>query len=111
PPYKDFIAWQRASDLGDAEAFWRAQFAGVREPTPLGVDRLSRAPRSESGYGLEFLSLPDDDAERLRDFARRARVTVGTIAQGAWALLLSRYSGRDDVLRSEERRVGKECGA
>ena len=94
PAYKDFIAWQRSHDLREAEAFWRAQLADVHEPTPLTVDRPSR----DAGYGLEHLRLSDDEAERLRDYARRARVTLNTIAQGAWAILLGRYSGRDEVL-------------
>jgi amino acid adenylation domain-containing protein len=94
PAYKDFIAWQRAADLRDAEAFWRAELADFREPTPLAIG----VPSNDAGYGLEFVPLPQEEVERLRDFARRTRVTIGTIAQGAWALLLSRYSGRDDVL-------------
>ena len=33
-----------------------------------------------------------------RRFARRHRLTVNTLVQGAWALLLSRYGGAEDVV-------------
>ncbi len=94
-PYRDFVAWQRSRDLGDAESFWRKALEGFRDPTPLGIEgSTGGAP----GYALEFLEIPDDEAGALREAARRSRLTLNTLVQGAWALLLSRYSGRDDVL-------------
>ncbi len=93
-PYKDFVAWQRSRDLADAERFWRANLEGVLEPTPLGID----VPSTNAGYGLEFLEIPEHEVDALRETARRSRLTINTLVQGAWALLLSRYSGRDDVL-------------
>jgi amino acid adenylation domain-containing protein len=94
-PYRDFVAWQRSRDLNETESHWRKTLADFREPTPLGIDR---ADAGASGYGLEFLAVSDDEVEALRTFARRARITLNTIVQGAWALLLSRYSGRQDVV-------------
>src|SRR5262245_57320453 len=93
-PYRDFVAWQRSRELGEAERFWREHLEGFREPTPLGVETAT----GDAGYGLEFLPLPDDEVEALRGFARRARLTLNTLVQGAWGLLLGRYSGRDDVV-------------
>ncbi len=93
-PYKDFVAWQRSRDLGAAERFWRAHLEGFHEPTPLGIDTAQNAP----GYALEFLELPPEEVDSLRDAARRSRLTVNTFLQGAWALLLSRYGGATDVL-------------
>lgn len=110
-PYKDFIAWQRSQDLSRAEAFWRQNLYGFQEPTPLGVDGLrgvssaemERAARESAadgspGYGLEFLEVPPREVDALRDAARRAKATLNTFMQGAWALLLGRYSGREEVL-------------
>jgi amino acid adenylation domain-containing protein len=98
-PYRDFIGWQRAQDLSAAEAFWRSELDGFRETTPLGIDDAARrATGDETGYGLEFLEIPEPEVDALREAARRAHLTINTLVQGAWALLLSRYSGRDDVL-------------
>ena len=93
-PYKDFVAWQRSRHLEDAERFWRKNLEGVLEPTPLGID----VPSVQTGYGLEFLEIPKHEVDALRETARRSRLTINTLVQGAWAMLLSRYSGRDDVL-------------
>jgi amino acid adenylation domain-containing protein len=96
-PYKDFVAWQRSRDAGAAEQFWRAHLDGVHEPTPLGID-THVASSNDSGYALEFLELPAGEVEALRAAARRSRLTVNTLVQGAWALLLGRYSGSADVV-------------
>ena len=104
-PYRDFIAWQRSRDTGSAERFWRKTLGGFNEPTPLGIDRLvppaldnEADVNAESGYGLQFLDVPAVEIDALREAARHARLTFNTFVQGAWALLISRYSGRDDVL-------------
>lgn len=104
-PFKEFIAWQRACDLSETEAFWRNNLEGFREATPLGIEGLVKnnekglvADRCLAGYGLEFLELSKCEVDTLRDAAIRSTLTLNTMAQAAWALLLSRYSGRDDVV-------------
>jgi non-ribosomal peptide synthetase component F len=42
--------------------------------------------------------LSTDESDRLQRFAREQQVTVNTVVQGAWALLLNRYSGEEDVM-------------
>ncbi len=49
-------------------------------------------------YAEQDLILPAEESERLRIFARQQRVTMNTLVQGAWALLLQQYSGADDVV-------------
>jgi amino acid adenylation domain-containing protein/non-ribosomal peptide synthase protein (TIGR01720 family)/FkbM family methyltransferase len=92
-PYRDFIAWLQRQSLAEAEAFWRAELAGFRAPTPLGVERAS--PAELGGVGSRATRM---DAAALREVARRLAVTPSTLVQGAWALLLSRYAGETDVV-------------
>src|SRR5205814_9438103 len=42
--------------------------------------------------------LPAPATAALQALTRSRRLTLSTLIQGAWALLLSRYSGRGDVL-------------
>lgn len=93
PPFRDFIAWQRAADLRPAESFWRTRLQGFERATPLPAGAPSGA-----GYGLEFLTLAVADTEVLQSAARRLRIGLYTLFQAAWALLLSRYTGERDVL-------------
>ena len=44
------------------------------------------------------IRLPAETTASLQAVARSQRLTLSTFIQGAWALLLSRYSGQDDVL-------------
>ncbi|HEX2077658.1 MAG TPA: amino acid adenylation domain-containing protein, partial [Longimicrobium sp.] len=94
-PYRDFVAWLQARDGGAAERFWRGAMEGFAAPTPLGVDTPAPAAR---GFGRETLRLPREAAARLDAAARSNGLTLNTMVQGAWALLLSRYSGEDDVV-------------
>ncbi|MGK8893959.1 non-ribosomal peptide synthase/polyketide synthase [Burkholderia gladioli] len=94
-PYRDYIAWLKQRDLAKAEAFWRDSLAGFAHPTPLGVDR-----RREDRAGVEQIIWRYEEAgtARLRDWTRRAGITMNTLVQGVWAILLGRYSRQDDVV-------------
>ena len=97
-PYRDYIAWLQRQDLARAEAFWREQLGTFGEATGLGVDRPLRpdAGPLETAQRESFLS--PEASVALRAFARQHRLTLNTLLQGAWALLLSRYSGADDLV-------------
>ena len=96
-PYRDYIAWLQKQDLGAAEAFWRDTLQGFTTPTPLPVARQAQAGATGSG-GEERTTLSRETTDALQALARRERVTPNTLVQGAWALLLSRYSGEEDVV-------------
>ncbi len=99
-PYRDYIAWLQRQDLAGAEAFWRRYLGDVTAPTPLGVDRVPDAGVGMEGerYALRQHQLSPEMTAELQAFARRHGLTLNTLAQGAWALLLSRYSGAADVV-------------
>ncbi len=98
-PYRDYIAWLQRQDLVAAESFWRGALRGVTSPTPLPTKRSADAP-SDAGspYGDQSVELSPGTTSDLRALARKHRLTLSTIVQGAWALLLSRYSAETDVL-------------
>lgn len=106
PPFRNYIEWLRQQDLEAAGAYWRLQLKGIRAPTPLGMRRqeLHGSPTASpetgggDGFGEKRLLLSESATARLREFARRQQVTSNTLTQCAWALLLSRYSGEDDVV-------------
>lgn len=96
-PFRDYLAWLAGQDRAAAEAFWRQEMAGFSVPTPLPFDRpVSAAHRMRSSREIET-RLSTEHSGRLLEWARQARVTVNTLVQGAWVLLLSRYSGQEDV--------------
>jgi len=99
PPYRDYIDWLPQADLTGAEQFWRKQLEGFNTPTPLVVARSAGdLPASNRHTGEQQVELDAVLTRTLRDVARKHHVTLNTIVQGAWALVLSRYSGNDDVV-------------
>ena len=98
-PYRDYIAWLRRQDLARAEAFWRQTLRGFTGPTALRVDRTPGSlPGQKVVYDEQQLQLPAATTAALQSLARQQRLTLNTFVQGAWALLLSRYSGEADVV-------------
>ncbi|EWC63884.1 hypothetical protein UO65_0799 [Actinokineospora spheciospongiae] len=96
-PFRDHVAWARARDTDAAERHWRGVLAGFAEPTPLPFDRPpGRAHRSCSSSAHDLV-LPEGVTADVRGFARRNRLTLNTVVQGGWALLLARRGGRRDV--------------
>ncbi|WP_168199186.1 non-ribosomal peptide synthetase [Pseudorhodobacter turbinis] len=92
-PYSDYIDWLAAQDQVTAKAYWAETLAGLSEPTPLGI----KQPSSGTGLHAHDFTLGRALSDQLRALAREKRLTLATLMQGAWALVLSRYSGLEDV--------------
>ncbi|GLY53410.1 non-ribosomal peptide synthetase [Lentzea sp. NBRC 102530] len=96
-PYRDYVEWLGRQDLSAAREYWQDAVAGFEAATPLPFDRpKSGLHRTVSSARLR-ISLPEDVTARVYETARQAQVTINTVVQGVWALLLSRYSGETDV--------------
>jgi amino acid adenylation domain-containing protein len=83
----------------EAEAYWRDALRGFTEPTSLVVERPpSNRPTVEQGARERRRQLSAGTTSRLHAFARQQGLTLNTLLQGAWAVLLARYNGKDEVL-------------
>jgi hypothetical protein len=99
-PFRDYVAWITRQIDERAEGYWRQALRGVTAATPLELDggsMVAGARRAKTVAERETL-LPADLTTALQAMVRSHRLTLSTLVQGAWALLLSRYSGRSDVL-------------
>jgi amino acid adenylation domain-containing protein len=98
-PYRHYVDWLNAQDLGEAQAFWRRTLKDFTSPTPLPLDRTAgSSPKRREGPAEQLLRLPAELTDELRLFGRRHGLTLNTLVLGAWALLLSRHGGGEDVL-------------
>ena len=93
--YRDYIAWLAGRDQQASDAWWGQQLR--RLPEPVLMAQALAAPAGRSGRSQQIQRLSQDYAAQLASFAREQRVTVNTLVQAAWALLLQRYTGRDEV--------------
>ncbi len=98
-PFREYVAWLRGQDLDRAETHWRRLLADFTMPTPLGLSQSSTPGHGESRVRCRRrFWMPETETQRVADFAKRRGLTLSTVIQGAWALLLSRYSGERDVV-------------
>jgi len=97
PRYRDYVQWLMERPPHADEAFWRGVLDGFAEPTPLPLDRGGAGGHAQAEGQARF-ALDAGATARLTAAARAAGLTLNTLAQGAWALLLARYAGVDDVV-------------
>jgi amino acid adenylation domain-containing protein/non-ribosomal peptide synthase protein (TIGR01720 family) len=97
--YKDYIEWIGKQDRSEAEAFWRLKLKGFSAATPLIAKLESMSlPDEEEGFGSKQVRLSAAATAALQSLGRQHRLTMNTLVQGGWALLLSRYSGQKDIV-------------
>ncbi|MFF8919566.1 condensation domain-containing protein, partial [Streptomyces sp. NPDC015032] len=94
--YRDFLAWLSAQDRTRSTRAWAAELDGVDTPTLLAA---GLEPRTDlSGIGNIEAELSADEARELARRAADLGVTLNTLVQGTWAVLLASLTGRQDVL-------------
>ncbi|RMU02374.1 Pyoverdine sidechain peptide synthetase II, D-Asp-L-Thr component, partial [Pseudomonas syringae pv. coriandricola] len=93
--YRDYIQWLQDQDADVSERFWTAELAQLDEPSRLL--QAFKTSTDQQGYG-DYIQLIDaDGTRRLNEFAREQHVTLNTLVQSAWLLLLQRYTGQSSV--------------
>ncbi|MFF7209724.1 non-ribosomal peptide synthase/polyketide synthase [Streptomyces sp. NPDC008238] len=94
-PYHDYLRWLAAQDQPASAAAWAAALDGLEEPThlvPADANRAPAVPRTRTVEAGEELT------RELGALARHRGLTVNTLVQAAWGVVLSRLTGRDDVV-------------
>ncbi|MER6160272.1 amino acid adenylation domain-containing protein [Streptomyces sp. NPDC001868] len=93
PVYRDYLAWLAEQDLDASAEAVRERLTGLAAPT-----LIAPAGHAPEGYGSHEVVLPDALTDALTSVARAHGLTLNTVFQGLWALLLGGLTGRDDVV-------------
>ncbi|MGW1767924.1 amino acid adenylation domain-containing protein [Streptomyces sp. NPDC002073] len=93
--FGEFLTWRARQDQEESARAWAAELEGVEEPTLLAPGSESAG---EAGVDQVEITLPADEARALGRRASEWGVTINTLVQGAWALLLGQLTGRQDVV-------------
>ncbi|MEO6089975.1 MAG: amino acid adenylation domain-containing protein, partial [Umezawaea sp.] len=89
PPYRDYLTWLRGQDTEAARNAWAEALEGLAPAPPLPAD----------GAHVEHEAvLPEETTARLAKVARTHGLTLNTVVQGLWAVLLGAVTGRADVV-------------
>ncbi len=99
--YADYAVWQREQLAGESLerqlAYWRERLAGAPELLELPTDHPRPAVQTFRGAD-EQIELPGELLERLRDLGRSEGATLYMVVLAAFQVLLSRYSGSEDIV-------------
>ncbi len=96
-PYRDYIAWLQQQNLAGSEAYWRKTLKNFTPSLPFVSQFSQEGPQAGDSFAKETLALSEEETMTLQSLARKQQLTVATILNGLWALLVSQYSGQEDV--------------
>nr|AGS49260.1 long-chain-fatty-acid--CoA ligase [uncultured bacterium esnapd1.2] len=94
-PFRDYLQWLGAQDRDEALSAWRDALAGLIGPTLVAPRVNGRRPVVPGRLDRE---LPESTFTALTDLARSQGLTLNTLVQGAWAVVLGSLTGQDDVV-------------
>ncbi|MDO0915184.1 amino acid adenylation domain-containing protein [Streptomyces sp. DT2A-34] len=95
PAYRDYLAWLGGQDRAAAENAWRDALAEAGEPTLLAPGRSGTGTVVPQELVVE---LPERLTSAAEATARSLGITLNTLVQGAWGVLLGRLTGRTDTV-------------
>ncbi|MEU5577166.1 amino acid adenylation domain-containing protein [Streptomyces huasconensis] len=94
-PYRQYALWLSRQDRGLAEAAWSEALAGLERPAPLVPEA---PPSGKATPDTARLHLTAELTAALTRRAAEAGVTLNTVTQAAWALVLARLTGGRDLV-------------
>ncbi|MGI0116165.1 amino acid adenylation domain-containing protein [Zooshikella sp. RANM57] len=95
-PYRQYIQWLQQQSVDAAKDYWQRYLKDFSEPSPLAISHVD--VHTERSEGELQLTLGEHLTGQLMQLAKQAQVTLSTVFQGAWGILLSRYCGNRDVV-------------
>nr|WP_275424798.1 non-ribosomal peptide synthetase [Streptomyces sp. SID13726] len=94
PPYRDYLTWLSRQDRAAAETAWQKALEDIEEPTLLAPGATAGATVLPRELVVE---LPESATAAAETAARNLGITLNTLVQGAWGVLLGRLTGRTDT--------------
>ncbi|MFC5156642.1 amino acid adenylation domain-containing protein, partial [Streptomyces amakusaensis] len=108
-PYREHLAWLSRQDKDAARTAWRQALAGLDEPTLVAPPEHGTEPAPQDANadanadtgtdtGTVVIEPSEEFASAVRDVARTHGLTLNTVVQAAWALVVGQLAGRADVV-------------
>jgi len=96
-PYQDYIKYLKNNDVEKSNKFWETYLEGFTEKTQLSISNIP-FEKEKRGYSKKTISLNKKTSSDLNDFARNNKLTLNTVLQAGWAILLHKYGNSNDVV-------------
>lgn len=95
--FSDYIDWLYSHDLNIAKKAWKQYLSGFYLTTDSGLVNREGIHRLVN-YANESLVFSKEITNKVNDFCIVKKITLSTLIQGLWGLLLGRYSNTDDII-------------
>ena len=96
PSYKSYLNWLKNQDQARSKTFWTEVLKDFERPTLVG-NRKQSQKNLDNNFQTKSIKLPQEQSQKLRDFAQKNQVTLNTLIQGIWAIVLSGYVEDEDI--------------
>ena len=96
-PFRDYVEWMEARDVSASEGWWRALLDGAA-PAPAPEARPAPAVPDEREHVQHSVRLGREATVALEAAGPALGATLNTFVQAAWAVVLARHAGSDDVV-------------
>ena len=96
PPYKSYLKWLKSTDEKAAKLFWKTTFDGFGKS--FLFQDAEKQKLAISNIAAKKIKLSKSATTELSTFAKHTKVTLNTVLQGLWTMLLCRYFDTDDVV-------------
>ena len=116
--YEDYIRYLESINKEAEKKAWMNYLSEVEESTLLPLMPDNKTPGNGENFVTKFFYFDAETSSQVQQFAQKNRLTVNTLMQGAYAILLHHYtgsekivfgitvSGRPELLENIEKRVG-----
>ena len=112
--FKNYIVWLNRKQIGSkTKDFWKNQLDGFSEPLhlPFNLQKIPVTENRRQEYsvalttGSQCTLIDVDKTAVLQQFCKKHSVTMNTLLMGVWAVLLSHYTGKRDIVFGTTRSV------
>ena len=97
-PYSDYIEWLSRQDMQSAESFWRDYLRGFESTTRLNLENDGLCDENGPRFMRQTKRLTPEATAAIETLRQRHHLTLNTIVQAAWGLVLCRYTGHQVVV-------------
>ncbi|MCY8738150.1 condensation domain-containing protein, partial [Bacillus haynesii] len=95
-PYSDYIKWLEDQDKEEAQSYWERYLSGYDQKNSLPKLRTP----SETGFKRreKTIKCSKELTDRLIKLANQNHVTINTVLQSIWGVILAKYNNSEDVV-------------
>ncbi|WP_312653312.1 non-ribosomal peptide synthetase [Aminipila sp.] len=95
--YSNYINWLLNQNKEEGITYWKKYLESYKAPTGIPTFKAIREGALYERAEMSF-SFDEELTKKIEYYARKLQVTVSTVLQAAWAVLLQRYNDTDDVV-------------